>query len=440
MIFREVIYLRYTFPRGGIHPPTSKEATCAQAIDVLEAPKLLYLPLGQHLGAPSQPIVERGQHVLLGEKIAEAGGKISAPLHASVSGVVKEFTTISLPNGKRSLTVVLENDGEDTPAPPLPRPQGAPEGFSRDEIVELMLQAGLVGMGGATFPTHVKYRLGDVKVDTVILNGVECEPFLTCDHRLMVEESEDIILGLRLMIRASGAQRGIVGVEENKPDAIEVLREKLKPFPQLEVKPLAVKYPQGEERLLIKAALGRDVPLDVLPSAVGVVVNNVATAGALGRAFRTGMPLVDRVVSVTGPRVQRPGNWRVRIGTPVEELLTRAKWQGSASVLAGGPMTAPAIFDLKTPVTKGTSGLVAIDEEIREESPCIRCGKCIQACPYGRMPLYFASFLEQGRYDELEEMGLGDCRECGSCAYVCPAHRPILQTIKLAKAKLRNRG
>lgn len=433
--------MRYTFPRGGIHPPTGKEFTCARATEDLEAPELLYLPLGQHLGAPSQPIVEKGQHVLMGQKIAEASGKVSVPLHASVSGVVKEFTTISLPNGKRSLTVVLENDGENTKAPLLERPQGEPEGVAREEIVALMQQAGLVGMGGAAFPTHVKYALPpDVKIDTVILNGVECEPFLTCDHRLMLEDPQDILLGLRLMVRASGAKRGIVGVEENKPDAILVLEEDMKPYPMLDVKPLVLKYPQGEERLLIKAITGRDVPAGALPSAVGVIVSNVATASSLGRAFRTGMPLIDRIVSVTGPGVDKHGNWRVRLGTPVKELLDAALWRGTTTVLAGGPMTAPAIFDLNTPVTKGTSGLVALDEQIHEVGPCIRCGKCAQACPFGKLPMYYERYLEQERFDELEEMGLMDCRECGSCAFVCPAHRPILQTIKLAKARLRERS
>lgn len=432
--------MRYTFPRGGIHPPTGKEFTCARATEDLAVPQLLYLPLGQHLGASSQPIVEKGQHVLMGEKIAEAAGKVSVPVHASVSGVVKEFTTISLPNGKRSLTVVLENDGEDEPAPPLARPQGEPEQVPREGIVALMRETGLVGMGGAAFPTHVKYDLPpDVKIDTVILNGVECEPFLTCDHRLMLEDPEDIILGLRLMVRASGAKRGIVGVEENKPDAIAVLEEDMRPYPLLDVKPLVLKYPQGEERLLIKAITGRDVPQGALPSAVGVVVSNVATASALGRAYRTGMPLIERVVSVTGPGVDKHGNWRVRLGTPVKDLLDAALWRGTSTVLAGGPMTAPAIFDLNTPVTKGTSGLVALDEEIREAGPCIRCGKCAQACPFGKLPMYYGTYLEQERFDELEEMGLMDCRECGSCAFVCPAHRPILQTIKLAKARLRER-
>ncbi len=362
---------------------------------------------------------------------------VSAPVHASVSGVVKAFTTISLPNGTRTQTVVLENDGEDAFCVPLARSVAEPEGLEAAEIVNLMLEAGLAGMGGAAFPTHVKYRLpGNTKIDTVILNGVECEPYLTCDHRLMLEDAEDIVLGLRLMLRAGGAARGIVGIEENKPDAVSVMRKQLAPWPQLEVKVLRLKYPQGEERLLIKAITGRNVPLGALPAAAGVVVNNVATAAALGRAFRTGMPLTDRIVSVAGSGVENPGNWRVRLGTPLEELLAAAHWRGTSTLLAGGPMTAPAIFDLKTPVTKGTSGIVALDEQIASPDPCIRCGKCVQVCPYGVMPLYVDTYLEQERFSELEEVGLTNCRECGGCAFVCPAHRPLLQTIRLAKAKL----
>lgn len=406
----------------------------------LKPPALLYLPLGQHTGAPSVPIVEKGQQVLMGEKIAESGGKVSVPLHASVSGVVKDFTTISLPTGRRTEAIVIENDGKDTPAPELTRPTGEPEELDPEAIVSLMEEAGLVGMGGAAFPTHVKYRLGDTEIHTLVLNGVECEPFLTCDHRLMLEDADDLIMGMRLMVRASGAMRGLVGIEENKPDAIAYLEEKLKLVPNLAVRPVMIKYPQGEERLLIKALTGVDVELDELPAAQGFVVNNVGTAAALGRAFRRGTPFIERIVSVTGPGVKNPGNWRVRIGTPVEALLEEAQWQGTSTVLAGGPMTAPALFDLNTPVTKGTSALVALNEEIHQESPCIRCGKCIEACPYGRMPLYFGPYLEQGRLRELEEMGLLLCRECGSCAYVCPAHKPIVQTIKLAKARIRAQG
>ncbi|HHW11621.1 MAG TPA: electron transport complex subunit RsxC [Firmicutes bacterium] len=435
-----------TFKKG-IHPPTNKELTASLPVEELPLPAQVVLPLGQHIGAPAKPLVAVGDEVATGQKIAEAQGGVSVPLHASISGKVVAIEPRPHASGQLQPAIVIESDGADRRAPDLISGRKLEE-LTADEIKALMKEAGLVGMGGAAFPTHVKYCPPETEatqgqycpvkpVDYVILNGVECEPYLTCDHRLMLEQTADVIRGLLAFMKAAGAPRGIIGVEANKPDAIEALRKAAAGYP-VEVVPLKVKYPQGEERMLIYAATRRKVPVGALPIAVGVIVNNVATAAAFGRYLREGMPLIDRIVTVTGTGIKTPKNLRVRIGTLLEDVINYCGGfpEPPGRIILGGPMTGPAIYRLDVPIMKGTSGiLVQTRAEVKKYQAitCIRCGKCVDACPYNLLPNYLADYAEHGKLGDAEKYGLFDCRECGACAYVCPSRRPLLQLFKNAK-------
>lgn len=421
---------------GGVHPPYYKELSSSNAIEDLPAPDKVRIPLAQHIGAPCEAVVEKGDEVDMGQMIGESEAFVSAPIHASVSGVVEGIEKVLMPDGSRVDAVVIASDGEDRLSDDI-QPADGLEGMDADDIREAVQKAGIVGMGGAAFPTHVKYAPPpDGEIDTIILNGCECEPFLTCDHRIMVEQPEKVILGLKIIVKACDAERGIIGVENNKPDAIETLSSALSGESNLQVQPVETKYPEGAEKHLIDAILKREVPSGGLPLDIGVVVNNVGTAVAVAEAVTGGIPLIQRVVTVTGDVVRKPKNLRVRIGTPARELFEAAEGfnKPPARLISGGPMMGQAIYDLDIPITKGTSGLVALSDElapVEEEGPCIRCGRCVDACPMGLMPLYIAEYPEE---TALEYRPL-DCIECGSCAYVCPANRPLLQRIRLAKAE-----
>ena len=427
--------------RGGIHPQYGKELTCNKPIEVLPAPEKVVLFMSQHVGAPAEPLVKAGDIVNMGQKIGEAKGFISVPIHASVSGKVLSVGLEKLPNGNSAMAVVIENDGEDRLDPGI-GPFGDLEDIGFEKLRELMREAGLVGMGGAAFPTHVKYQPPEGKtIDTIVLNGAECEPFLTCDHRIMVEEAKQVVEGLRAMMQAGGATKGVIAVEVNKPDAIAAIEEAIAGDPRLSVVPLATKYPQGEERMIIFATLRRTVPTGGLPIDVGVVVNNVATAATFAEYLKSGIPLVSRIVTVTGKGVTVPKNLRVRLGTPIENLLETCDGlvEAPGRIIMGGPMTGPAVYHLNLPVMKGTSGLlVQHSDEVRknESIACVRCGKCVAVCPYNLLPNFLGEYAVQGELGQAEAYNIMDCRECGCCTFVCPSRRPLMQAIKGAKSKI----
>ncbi len=433
--------MRYkTFPKG-IHPPGNKARTASLAIEVLPPPKQVVLPLCQHIGTPSEPLVSVGDEVVPGQKIAEAKGKVSVPLHASIGGKVKAIEERPHPNGKMIPAIVIENDG-DRDFTLMKSPTYDLKDLSGEKIRELMQEAGLVGMGGACFPTHVKYcPPAGKEIEYVILNGAECEPFLTCDHRLMVERPAEVLYGLKAMMKAAGARKGYIAVEANKPDAIAALSREAAGDPALEVVPLKVKYPQGEEKMLIYALTGRVVPAGGLPVEVGVVVNNVATAAALAVFLQTGKPLISRIITVTGDGIKEPKNLEVPVGTLLEEIVNFCGGlkENAGRIILGGPMTGVAHYRLDLPVLKGTSGiLVQTREEIEvgDYMACVRCGKCVDACPYSLLPNYLGLYAENDRLEEAKRYGIMDCRECGCCTYVCPSRRPLVQLIKNAKNKI----
>jgi electron transport complex protein RnfC len=427
--------------KQGIYLDENKSLTSGKALQQASRPELVVIPMVQHIGTPCKPLVKKGDHVDLGQKIGDIDSFISAPIHASVSGTVKEIRTVLTPEGKLCEAVVIESDGEDHLAEGV-SPKGDLEELGREEIIEIIREAGIVGMGGAMFPTHAKLSIPEgKKAEYLILNGSECEPFLTGDYRLMLERSEDIIYGLKALMKAIGAEKGIIGIEDNKADAIETMQKALTGEKDIEIKKLVTKYPQGGERMLIKAILNREVPANGLPIDVGVIVNNIATAVAVAEAIKKGMPLIERSITITGHGVNEPVNLVFRIGTPIEELLAQAGGlkADAAKVIMGGPMTGCAQADLQVAATKGTTGIVVLTENEVEEfdpQPCIRCARCVDACPEFLMPLNLANYAEHGMVESLEKYQVLSCIECGICSYVCPARRPLLHNIRIGKAEV----
>ena len=397
--------------------------------------------LSQHIGAPAVPVVSKGDSVKAGQLIAEAKGFVSANIHSPVSGTVAKIEPVTDATGYRQMAVIINTEGdiwEDNVdhGDDLRREIT----LTREEIIARCLSCGIVGMGGATFPTHVKLGIPTGKsCDLLIINGVECEPYLTSDHRLMLEKSEEVLTGVSLLMKALGVTKAIIGIELNKPDAIDRLSLLASGFEGITIEPLKVKYPQGGEKQLIKALSGREVPSGKLPLDVRVVVQNVATAYAVYEAVQKNKPLVERIVTVTGKKLSNPGNFRVRIGTPVSALIEAAGGLpgDTGKVVNGGPMMGKALADLSAPVTKGTSGIVVFaDDEARraEVTPCIRCGKCTGVCPMGLEPWMLSAASERGLFDKVEKGRVTDCIECGSCSYTCPAKRPLLDYIRLGKS------
>jgi len=426
--------------KGGIHPEYNKEMASGRAIAPMDPPEEVVLPLSQHIGAPAKAVVEKGDEVLIGQVVAEPGGFVSSPIHATVAGKVSAIEPRPHPLGKSLDAIVIENSGEDKWADADSWGDSWKE-KSIDEIKERIKNAGMVGMGGATFPTHVKLSPPEGKpIDTVILNGAECEPYLTADHRLMLEHPEPVVEGLEIISKVLGSKRKIIAIEENKPDALEKMRQACSGT-ETEVVQLPVKYPQGAEKQLIKALLDRDVPAGGLPFEVNTLVQNVGTSAAICAAVREGRPLVDRVVTITGPGITTPSNLRVTLGTPIQKVIDACGgWKGDpGKLVAGGPMMGFAQLSTETPVIKGTSGLLLFsldDVHIREEDKCIRCGTCVRHCPMTLAPSEIAKSAQKKLWDRADEYHALDCIECGCCSYGCPAAIPLVQYIRQSKAEI----
>lgn len=425
--------------KQGIHPAYNKELTSGKALEKAHDPARVTIPMSQHMGAHCEPLVKVGDQVQVGQKIGDSQAFVSAPVHASVSGVVKEIRLVETGAGTKSIAVIIESDGLNTLHEDV-KPQGELQNLSAEELKKIIREAGIVGMGGAAFPTHVKLAIPQGKtVDTVILNAAECEPYLTVDHRVMLERSAEIIFGLRVLMKAVGVQQGYIGIEDNKPDAISAMNKAAEGQEGIFVVPLETKYPQGGERMLITAITGRQVPSGGLPADIGCVVNNVTTAVAIAQAIKEGLPLIERPVTITGYGIAEPKNLLVKIGTPVSELIEQAGGfkNNARQVIMGGPMMGKAVHTAEIPVVKGSSGiLVPTGEEVVEfnPQPCIRCARCVDGCPAFLMPITLANYAQREMYSQMDDYHALDCIECGSCSYICPAKRPLIHYIRLGKA------
>jgi electron transport complex protein RnfC len=439
-----------TFSIGGIHP-ADRKLSAGKSIEMLPLPKRVAVPIAQHIGAPAKPEVKKGDLVKTGQVIAKTGGFVSANIHSPVSGKVFKLDEVVDASGYRKPSIIIDVDGDEWDES-IDRSETLNKDItlSSEDIIKKVGEMGIVGMGGATFPAHVKLSPPPgKKCDILIINGVECEPFLTSDHRVMLEKGDELIVGIRILMKALKVDKAVIGIENNKPDAIQHLKKLTSQESGIEVQPLKVQYPHGGEKQLIDAVIGRQVPSGKLPIEVGAVVHNVGTAYAIYEAVQKNKPLVERVVTVTGPGITKPGNFMTRIGTPVSQLIEAAGGlpDNTGKVVGGGPMMGKALANLEVPVTKGSSGILVLPHEEAHRKPvenCIRCSKCISACPMGLEPYLLMIESEKELLDRAESDNIMDCIECGSCSFTCPANRPLLDYIRLGKGKvgqiIRNRN
>ncbi|HIV14189.1 MAG TPA: electron transport complex subunit RsxC [Candidatus Pullilachnospira stercoravium] len=422
---------------GGVHPTERKEFTEHLALKRFPDPDVVVIPLSMHAGAPANPVVQVGDTVKVGQKIGEAAGFISSPVHSSVSGTVTAIENHGHATRGECLSVVIKSDGKNTLDESV-KPNKDLDSLTPDEIVEIIKEAGIVGMGGAGFPTSVKLKPAK-PVDTILLNGCECEPLLTADHRVLLEYADDVIFGLKAMLKAVGAEKGVIVIEDNKPDAIELMKEKTADISNMEVVVAKTKYPQGAEKMLIKRVTGRKVPSGGLPADVGCVVGNISTTKAIADAIQKGMPLIERVVTVTGERLKNPGNFIVKIGTNTKDLIDYCGGiiGDDVTVKAGGPMMGFVLSDLNVPIMKGSNGIIAVDTDHTVEQPCIKCGRCMDVCPMELSPLYFAKFADEENWQGMKEKNVMDCIECRCCEYICSSKIPLVSKIKAGKNAVR---
>lgn len=432
-----------TFRKGGIHPPEDK-ITAGCPIVEMPVPSELRIMLSQCIGVPPKPVVKVGDSVTRGQIVAESSAFVSAPIHSPVNGKVSKIEPTRTPQGIwQDSIVIIPHDEKPTDASFTPRHQDEIDSLSPEDIIRIVGEAGIVGLGGAAFPTRVKLTIPKgKKADTVIINGAECEPCLTCDDALMRSDADGIVTGTLLIMRATGAEKGIIAIEANKPEAIKAMKKAVSRFGNLQVETLKKKYPQGGEKQLIYAVTGKTVPAGSLPIETGCIVDNVATAFAVFNAVCNGIPLMERIVTVTGLDISSPGNYLVRNGTRISDILDFAGGmpENTGKVVAGGPMMGKAVSCIEAPSSKGLSGIVVIPDSKsmrRQASPCIRCARCVAACPMGLEPYLLMRQGEISLWEDMKRHGATNCLECGSCTYICPASRPLLDYIKLGKQEIR---
>ncbi len=434
------IFNKKTFSHG-LHPPAHKSYTSRIPIKRLPFAPVLIIPLSQHIGAPSKCIVNKGQEVVRGQTIAEAHGALSVPIHSPATGRIQKIELITGARGTKEPAIFLQVYEASTQK--MMRTNHVDvEKLNTDELLQAIQDSGLVGLGGAAFPSHFKHNIPDDKdVHTMVVNGCECEPYLTCDHRVMLEHPEHLIRGIGYAMRATETSKAIIGIEDNKMDAIKSLQDLLADHPDISVQAVETKYPQGSEKMLIKSLLNKEVPAGGIPADIGVVVNNVHTLSALGQLLPNGEGLTERVITVTGPGIKRPGNYIVPIGTPIGFILDQVGYDGGINeFILGGPMMGSAVSSLQTPVTKSCSGLLVLNEpSIQQETlnvwPCIKCGRCVNACPMNLNPAQLVQLATANEYEVMaEQYHLNHCFECGCCSYICPSNIPLVQYFRIAKA------